>query len=102
MSALASKCTVAVHIPLVSAFYTDLLIDCLWVHSDRFDDVSFPSGGGIRLSMTGSVGETTAVTALQPLFPDGADRGGSADWLVQVKLVTFSSDTATVVFGNNE
>ena len=55
------------------------------------------------MSLSGSVGETIAVTALQPVVPEDADsRGASADWLVHVKQATFTSDTAMVVFGNKK
>lgn len=67
------------------------------MNSDRFDDVSFPSTGGVRLQLSGSVGEVTAVTALQPISL-GDDGNTPADWLVQVKEVVFTSDSATVVF----
>lgn len=60
------------------------------VSSDRFDDVTF-SAAGVHASLSGSQGETIEVTALQPL-------AGKAEWLVQVKTVTFAGDTATVEF----
>lgn len=75
------------------------------VSKDRFDEIVFPSGegtedggGGIRLTLSGSAGEVTQVTALQPLRRTVA-RSGSVEWVVQVKEVQFSGDRATVVFG---
>ena len=79
-------------------FKIALLSDWSWVvSSDRFDEVSLPCGGGLSRG----VGETIAVTTLQPVFLEDADsRGASADWLVHAgKQVTSTSDTAMVVFG---
>ena len=45
--------------------------------------------GGLRVRMSGSTGETTAVTALQPLAA-GAGEGGAAqkeEWVVQVRSI---------------
>ena len=60
------------------------------VSRDRFDDVSF-SAVGIRAVLSGSAGEETAVTALQPVH-------GGGDWLVQTKTVRFTGPKATVTF----
>ena len=63
------------------------------VSADRFEEVSF-SAAGVTVRLSGSAGETTAVTALQPLALPG---GG--DWLVQVRDVTFGkSGKATLAF----
>ena len=59
------------------------------VSRDRFDDVSF-SASGIRLSLSGSAGETAAVVALQPL--------SHGDWRVQVQTVTFAGTKASLEF----
>ena len=61
------------------------------VSRDRFETVDF-SATGITATLSGSAGESTAVTALAP--------GKSPrDWSVQVKIVTFgASGKATVVF----
>ena len=77
------------------------------VSSDRFDAISFPVGGGIKLSLSGSAGETTEVTALKPLHRAPNDGGwggggGSREWVVEVKQVTFSAATATVAFGGEQ
>ena len=63
------------------------------VSRDRFDDVSF-SASGIRLSLSGSAGETTAVAALQPL--------SHGDWRVQVQNVTFAGTKASLEFRPTE
>ena len=63
------------------------------VSRDRFDDVSF-SASGIRLSLSGSAGETAAVVALQPL-PHG-------DWRVLVQNVTFAGPKASLEFRSAE
>ena len=79
------------------------------VSNDRFDAVSFalPStparsdrvstggGGGITVQMRGSVGESTAVTALEPV-----GTAEKAEWVVHVQRVTFASESATLVFGD--
>ena len=75
------------------------------VSSDRFDAISFPGGGGMKLSLSGSAGETTEVTALKPLQRtpnDGRGGGGSREWVVEVKQVTFSGAKATVFFGGEQ
>ena len=62
------------------------------VSKARFDSVSF-SSTGIRASLSGTEGESTSVTALQPL-------AGGSDWLVQVKSATFGKGgRATLAFG---
>jgi hypothetical protein len=64
------------------------------VSSDRFDDIAF-SATGIHTVLSGSAGETTDITALQPISEGG-------DWIVQVKRVTFgSSGKATIDFNAN-
>ena len=74
----------------------EILID---VDSDRFDDVRFLASAGIQLSLSGSTGETIAVTALQPVSHADADgSGATSDWIVHVKQLTFGSDKATMVF----
>lgn len=71
-------------------------------NSDRFDDVSF-STSGIRVKLCGSVGEVTSVTALRPVArTDTDDSNASAEWSIEVKQVTFTSTTATAVFGGSE
>ena len=77
------------------------------MNSDRFDDVSFPSGGGIHMGLSGSAGETIAVAALQPVSEGdiegrNAAANASSDWLVQVKQVVFTGNSATVVFGDGD
>eukprot|EP00665_Eupelagonemidae_sp_cell47_P017842 gene17842-biopygen411 len=51
------------------------------VSNDRFDDITF-SAAGIRATVSGSAGETTTVTALEPAK-------GEDEWVVRVKRATF-------------
>ena len=61
------------------------------VSQDRFDDITFDASG-ISMSLSGSVGENVAVTALQWIDV-------KADWLVFVKEVSFGeSRKATLKF----
>lgn len=97
------------------------------VSSDRFNSVTFTaasaySSGGIVVKVRGSEGETTAVTALEPMAVDGGGSGGGGDgggssisssssmrdagtsgaqeeWVVHVQEVTFgASGEKTLVF----
>eukprot|EP00937_MAST-01D_sp_MAST-1D-sp2_P001458 g1458.t1 len=77
------------------------------VSRDRFDAVAFPVAGGVRAEISGSEGETVALTALQPAAgaPGSGGSGGvaeySADWQVLERSVTFgASGRAAVTFGN--
>ena len=59
------------------------------VSQDRFDDVAFDASG-ISMSLSGSVGETVVVTALQWVEVE-------ADWLVLVKEVSFDESRKTTL-----
>ena len=59
------------------------------VSQDRFDDVAFDASG-ISMSLSGSVGETVVVTALQWVEVE-------ADWLVLVKEVSFDESRETTL-----
>eukprot|EP01052_Picozoa_sp_SAG31_P027806 SAG31_NODE_2634_length_5342_cov_2.253099_2_plen_262_part_00 len=59
------------------------------VSRDRFDEVSFFSSG-IHVALSGTKGETTAVTALEPL--------ATGDWKIHVKNVTFATSTIEFSF----
>ena len=59
------------------------------VSQDRFDDVAFDASG-ISMSLSGSVGETVVVTALQWVEVE-------ADWLVLVKEASFDESRKTTL-----
>jgi hypothetical protein len=88
------------------------------VSSDRFDGVSYTDasatggGGGIVVRMSGSEGETTEVTALEPLVVEGSSSiGGSSssssssasgaqaqeEWVVHVRRVIFDASGKTTL-----
>ena len=78
------------------------------VSSDRFDGVHFTAGGaggagGIVVKMSGSDGETTEVTALEPIVAESSSSAGGMqageEWVVHVRKVTFGpSGKSTVAF----
>lgn len=70
------------------------------VSQARFDAISF-SESGVHVVLSGTAGETTEVTALQPLGGlNGAESVGDAkDWLIHVKSAQFNqSGKATIAF----
>jgi hypothetical protein len=60
------------------------------VSHDRFDAIEW-SSSGIRVNISGTIGESLSITALEPASDDG-------EWLIHVENITLKSSEASIIF----